>query len=126
MGGLPPFHFWVLKVLSSLSLTDLCFFVGPLKSGYLWLLVSTSATALFLVFFSLIIGILLLWNTSTVQLLLFGSGLCQSFIFVCLGPRVFPLYFRIYILALFGFFKTWLPSSSFHILGQGPRRFIPT
>merc|ERR1712212_1011293 len=68
----------------------------------LWLLVSSSSTALFLVSVSLIFGVLLLWNTSTIQLLLFGSGLCQTFIFVCLGPRVFPLYFRIYLLALLG------------------------
>jgi len=100
--GLPPFQFWVFKVLPSLSLTDLCFFVGPLKSGLLWLLVCSSSTALFLVSVSLIIGILLLWNTSTIQLLLFGSGLCQTFIFVILGPRIFPLYFSIYLLALFG------------------------
>jgi len=100
--GLPPFQFWVFKVLQSLSLVDLCFFVGPLKSGLLWLLVSSSATALFLVSVSLIIGILLLWNSSGIQLLLFGSGLCQTFIFVCLGPRDFPLYFSIYLLALLG------------------------
>ena len=100
--GLPPFQFWVFKVLQSLSLVDLCFFIGPLKSGLLWLLVSSSSTALFLVSVSLILGILLLWNTSTIQLLLFGSGLCQAFVFVCLGPRVFPLYFRIYLLALLG------------------------
>merc|ERR1712212_248587 len=68
----------------------------------LWLLVCSSSTALFLVSVSLIIGILLLWNTSTIQLLLFGSGLCQTFIFVILGPRIFPLYFSIYLLALFG------------------------
>jgi len=100
--GLPPFQFWVYKVLKSLSLADLCFFVGPLKSGLLWLLVCSSSTALFLVSVSLILGILLLWNASTIQLLLFGSGLCQTFIFVCLGPRVFPLYFRIYLTALLG------------------------
>jgi len=100
--GLPPFQFWVFKVLQSLSLVDLCFFVGPIKSGLLWLLVSSCSTALFLVSVSLIIGILLLWNTCTIQLLLFGSGLCQAFIFVCLGPSVFPLYFRIYLLALLG------------------------
>jgi len=100
--GLPPFQFWVYVVLRSLSLPDLCFFIGPLKSGLLWLLVSSSVNALFFVSLSLIIGILLLWHSCSIHLLLFGSSLCQVVIFVCLGPSVFPLYFAIYLLALLG------------------------
>jgi len=100
--GLPPFQFWVYVVLRSLSLPDLCFFIGPLKTGLLWLLISSSLNALFFVSLSLIIGILLLWHSSSIHLLLFGSGLCQIVIFVCLGPSVFPLYFSIYLLALLG------------------------
>jgi len=100
--GLPPFQFWVYVVLRSLSLPDLCFFIGPLKTGLLWLLVSSSNSALFFVPLSLIIGLLLLWNSCSIHLLLFGSGLCQILIFVCLGPSVFPLYFAIYLLALLG------------------------
>jgi hypothetical protein len=100
--GLPPFQFWVYVVLRSLSLADLCFFLGPLKTGLLWLLVSSSLNALFLISLSLLVGILLLWHSCSPHLLLFGSGLCQAVIFVCLGPSVFPLYFAIYLLALLG------------------------
>merc|ERR1712212_1244664 len=96
------FQFWVYSVLRSLSLADLCFFLGPLKTGLLWLLVSSSLNALFFVSLSLLVGILLLWHSCSIHLLLFGSGLCQAVIFVCLGPTVFPLYFAIYLLALLG------------------------
>lgn len=100
--GLPPFQFWVYVVIRSLSLPDLCFFIGPLKTGLLWLLVCSSVNALFFVSLSLFIGLLLLWSTCSVHLLLFGSGLCQIVVLVCLGPSVFPLYYAIYSLALLG------------------------
>jgi len=100
--GLPPFQFWVYVVLRSLSLPDLCFFIGPLKTGLLWLLVSSSLSALLFVSLSLFIGILLLWHSSSIHILLFGSGLCQVVVLTCLGPSVFPLYYSIYLLALLG------------------------
>merc|ERR1712212_758755 len=96
------FQFWVYSVLRSLSLPDLCFLIGPLKTGLLWLLVSSSISALYFVSLSLLIGLLLLYLSCSIHLLLFGSGLCQIVIFACLGPSVFPLYFAIYLLALLG------------------------
>jgi len=33
--GLAPFQFWVFKVISSLDIPSLCFFLGPLKVGIL-------------------------------------------------------------------------------------------
>ena len=33
--GIAPFQFWVFKVLSQLSLGQLCFFLGPSKLGFL-------------------------------------------------------------------------------------------
>jgi len=100
--GLPPFQFWVYVVLRSFSLPDLCFFIGPLKTGLLWLLVSCTTSPFFFVSLSLFIGLLLIWHSCSVHLLLFGSGLCQVVVFVCLGPSFFPLYFAIYLLALLG------------------------
>jgi len=100
--GLFPFQFWVYTVLKNLSLTDLCFFFGPLKSGLLWLLVCSSATAFILVTASLFLGIILLWSACSVQLLLYGSSLCQPLVLVCLGPTIFPTYYFIYLLALLG------------------------
>jgi len=100
--GLFPFQFWVYSVLKGLQLTDLCFFVGPIKAGLLWLLVCSSATAYFFVSASVLLGILLLWSSCSVQLLLFGSSLCQPLIYVCLGSIIFPLYFSFYLFSLLG------------------------
>merc|ERR1712212_1055365 len=96
--GLFPFQFWVYSVLKSLSRFELCFFVGPLKTGLLWLLVCSSPSSTFLVSSSLFLGLLLLWTSSSVHILLFGSSLCQPLIFTCLGS----IYYSIYILALLG------------------------
>ena len=89
-------------MLRNLRLSDLCFFVGPLKAGLLWLLVCSSASALLLVCTSVFLGLLLLFSACSVSLLLFGSSLCQPLIFICLGPSFFPIYFSIYLVALFG------------------------
>jgi len=58
--GFAPFQFWVHKVLSHLSLLQLCFFLGPTKVGLLWLLVSNSHSSLVLASASLLVGIVLL------------------------------------------------------------------
>merc|ERR1739838_906664 len=54
--GMAPFHFWFYKVISSLRVADLCFFLGPSKVGLLWLLVSIHSPSLLLVSGSLFIG----------------------------------------------------------------------
>lgn len=37
--GLAPLHFWTLSLLNSLPLHALILFLGPMKFGFLWLLV---------------------------------------------------------------------------------------
>jgi len=100
--GLAPFHFWVYKVIISLSLTSLCTFLGPLKLGILWLLVNINGASLLLFSASLFLGLILLWNSSSIHLLLFASGARQLVILVLLGPSFFVVYYIIYLFALLG------------------------
>lgn len=119
--GLAPFQFWVFKVLLPLNITSLCFFLGPLKVGLLWLLVNITHSSLILASASLWLGIILLWLSSQIQLVLYASGSCQLLILVVLGPSVFPLYYSVYLLALLGvsWFRSKIISSFFAFLGLG-------
>jgi len=102
--GLAPFQFWVLKVISSLDISRLCFFLGPIKVGQLWLVVSAAHTSLLLSAASTLLGIIILWLSSQPSLVLYASGSCQLLILVLLGPASFPLYYFIYLLALLGIY----------------------
>lgn len=119
--GLAPFHFWVFKVLFTLNTTSLCFFLGPLKVGLLWLIVNVTHPSLILASASLCLGIILLWLSSQIQLVLYASGSCQLFILIVLGPTVFPLYYSFYLLALLGisWFRSKIISSFFAFLSLG-------
>lgn len=100
--GIAPFQFWVFKVLSQLELGQLCFFLGPSKVGFLWLLVNISNPSLFLSSCSLFLGLSLLWHSHKIQLVLYASGACQLLILLLLGPSSFAPYSFIYNTALFG------------------------
>jgi len=119
--GLAPFQFWVFKVISSLDISRLCFFLGPLKIGQLWLVVNAVHPSIILAAASLVLGIIILWLSSASHLVLYASGSCQLLILVLLGPSAFALYYSIYLLALLGIF--WFSSghisSFFAFLGLG-------
>jgi len=119
--GLAPFQFWVFKVLSPLRITSLCFFLGPLKLGLLYLLVNINSPSLILASASLCLGIILLWLSSQIHLVLYASGSCQLLILVVLGPSVFALYYSVYLLALLGvsWFRSKFISSFFAFLSLG-------
>jgi len=119
--GLAPFQFWVFKVLFPLNIPSLCFFLGPLKVGLLWLLVNINHPSLILASASLCLGIILLWLSSQIQLVLYASGASQLFILVVLGPSFFPIYFLVYLLALLGiyWFRSNIISSFFAFLSLG-------
>lgn len=119
--GMAPFQFWVYKVLSSLRVADLCFFLGPSKAGFLWLLVSLQSPSLLLAFASFLLGLILLILSSSLSLVLFASGASQLLILVLLGPTAFPLYYSIYLTALLGitWFSFSLISPFFAFLGLG-------
>lgn len=119
--GLAPFQFWVFKVLRSLDLSRLCFFLGPLKVGLLWLIVNVAHPSLVLISASLVLGVIILWLSSQYYLVLYASGSCQLFILVLIGPSAFALYYSIYLLALLGvsWFSSGYISSFFAFLGLG-------
>lgn len=119
--GLAPFQFWVYKVLFPLNITSLCFFLGPLKVGILWLIVNIIHSSIILASASLCLGIILLWLSSQIQLVLYASGSCQLLILVVLGPTIFPLYYSVYLLALLGvsWFRSKIISSFFAFLSLG-------
>jgi len=100
--GVAPLHFWVYKVLQPLSVGSLCFFVGPLKFGALWLLVSLHYPTLPLFLVSLFLGLVILWKTSSINLVLYASGACLLPILVLLGPSLFVPFYFTYLLALSG------------------------
>jgi len=119
--GIAPFQFWVFKILPSLEVPSLCFFLGPLKVGLLWLVVNVVHPSLILASASLVIGIILLWLSSQSHIVLFASGSCQLLILVLLGPSPFAEYFSIYLLALLGviWFSSGYISSLIAFLGLG-------
>lgn len=119
--GLAPFQFWVYKVLRSLSIPDLCFFLGPLKFGLLWLLVNLQHPFLILSSASLFVGVLLLWLSEQVHLVLYASGSCQLLILVFLSSSLFPVYYFIYLISLLGIalFNQHIISSFVAFLGLG-------
>jgi len=119
--GLAPFQFWVFKVIFSLDLSRLCFFLGPLKVGHLWLFVNAVHPSVILSAASLILGVAFLWLSSQSHLVLYASGRCQLLILVLLGPSAFALYYSIYLLALLGisWFSSGYLSSFFAFLGLG-------
>jgi len=119
--GLAPFQFWVFKVIGSLEIPRLCFFLGPLKVGLLWLFVNAGSPSLILASASLVLGIILLWLSPKYSLVLFASGACQLLILILLGPSCFAFYYSIYLLALLGisWFRTGWISSFFAFLRLG-------
>jgi len=100
--GLAPFQFWVFKVLTTLDISRLCFFLGPLKVGLLWLTINLVHPSLPLASASLVVGLVVLWVSSQAYLVLYASGSCQLLILVLLGPSAFALYYSIYLIALTG------------------------
>jgi len=119
--GLAPFQFWVFKVISTLDIPRLCFFLGPLKIGILWLVVNAVHPSIFLASASMVLGIIILWLSSQTHLVLYASGSCQLVILVLLGPPSFPHYYFIYLLALLGiiWFSSGYISSFLAFLGLG-------
>lgn len=98
--GLFPFHFWVLKVLVGLSPLELCLFLGPMKLGLLFLLVSSAPTSLFLPTLSLFWGTYLIFISGSLSLLLYSSGSCLVLWLVLLGPHKFSQFYITYLLRL--------------------------
>jgi len=64
--------------------------------------VNINGASLLLFSASLFLGLVLLWVSNSIHLLLFASGASQLIILVLLGPSFFLLYYLIYLVALLG------------------------
>ena len=122
--GLFPFQFWVLRVLSVLDTTSLCFFLGPTKFSLLYLLVSSSHYSLLLPLLALIFGLFVLFTSYSLSLVLYASGSCQLIFIILLGPSPFPVFYFTYLLSLLAIViivnKLLSPLVSFLCLGGMP------
>jgi len=99
--GFAPFHFWVFPVLSHLSVPSLFFLIGPSKLGLLHLFVSVCGSYFFLCFPCLLLGLNIMFLSSSLNFLLYASGSVQLLFLVCLGPQAFFPYYFSYLTAVF-------------------------
>jgi len=99
--GFAPFQFWVYPVLSHLSVPSLFFIIGPTKLGLLYLFVSVCGSYSFLCFLCLLVGLNILFLTTSLNFLLYASGSVQLLFLVCLGPLAFFPYYFSYLTAVF-------------------------
>jgi len=98
--GLPPFHFWVFKVLCYLDIITCVLFLGPMKSGYFLLFVSTGAQVWVLTLLPFCVGITLVFSTSSLFIVVFGSSCCSYLYLLLLSPTLGFFYWSIYLVAL--------------------------
>jgi len=99
--GFAPFQFWVYPVLSHLSVPSLFFIIGPSKLGLLHLFVSVCGSFFYLCFLCLLVGLNIMFLSTSLNLLLYASGSVQLLFLVNLGPLAFfPFYFS-YLTSVF-------------------------
>lgn len=98
--GLAPFHFWVCKVLVPLDQVSLCIVLGPLKLVPLRLITTLSTPSLMLALPSMVLGLVLLWSSPCLNLLLYASGSLQLVLVLAAGHHLGLLYFTIYCITL--------------------------
>ena len=85
--GYAPFQFWVYKILPQLKFNNLVLFLGPFKFGFLMLFSHLNSTFTPFVLPSLILGIVLLCITSSLQIVLYASGSSLFFLLsLLMGP----------------------------------------
>jgi len=99
--GFAPFQFWVYPVLAHLPVPSLFFIIGPSKLGLLHLFVSVCGSFSFLCLLCLLVGLNILFLSSSLNFLLYASGSVQLLFLVCLGPLAFFPYYFSYLTALF-------------------------
>jgi len=99
--GVAPFHFWTLKLLPFFSFQTTILFLGPLKTGYLFVLIGLEYLSSLYLLPSLILGLLLFWVSTSVYSLFFASSSCTIFLVGILGPWLGSFYFFLYLEAIF-------------------------
>jgi len=72
--GFFPFQFWSFSVLANLPLSKTCIFQGPMKLGYLFLLLECPLNLLWVGLVSFITGLILIFTSMKMWALLWGSS----------------------------------------------------
>merc|ERR1712212_331927 len=99
--GMPPFQFWLVRVLPSLDLPSSIFFLGPAKTGYVFLLLCHPSSFFLLGLFSFLFGTYLLWTAVSLPLVIFGSQCCNLTFLLFLSSSFAASFWLIYCFSLF-------------------------
>jgi len=99
--GVPPFQFWVIRILPCLDLPSAIIFLGPLKTGYIFLLLYHSSSFFLLGALSFVFGIYLLWSSVCLPLVIFGSQCCNLTFLLFLSSSLATVFWLIYCFSLF-------------------------
>lgn len=122
--GFPPFQFWVSAVFRYLDMASLFIFIGPIKTGPLYLFLNVEISCTLLAIPSLFLGIVLLWLGSSNWSVIYASGSCQLMFLLFLPPTSFFVFWGVYCLSLFNFtllqFNLISPLLAFLNLGGVP------
>jgi len=100
--GIFPFQFWIFKVISQLKPFSLFIFLGPMKFGYVYLLVSNLLNFARLLLGSAVVGLFVLYSSTNYNLFVYGSSATHTFLLSLMGTHLATSYFSIYVLSLLG------------------------
>merc|ERR1712142_175080 len=100
--GIFPFQFWIFKVISFLKPWSLFVFLGPMKFGYIFLLVSNYLNFITLLSGSALVGLFVLYSSTNYNLFVYGSSATHTFLLSLIGTSLATWYFSIYVLSLLG------------------------
>jgi len=99
--GFPPFQYWSLSIVRSLDISRLFIFLGVIKSGYLFLYISSYCSFFYLSAISLIIGTIIFFASSSVSYLLFASSAMNLRVYSLMNAYLFLFYYLVYLLCFF-------------------------
>ena len=99
--GYRPFQFWVFSVLVHLDLFSLFLFLGPIKFGYLFLLLSRLSEFWWLAALPFSFGVIIMYSTSSFGLILYSSGSIHIVLLFFIDSSFFVLFYSIYLCSLF-------------------------
>jgi len=98
--GFFPFQFWSFLVLPHLPLYLVCVFLGPIKFGYLWLLLESPTYFFWLGMLSLCTGLLIIYTALSSWALLWASSSVLLFQLLLLDSRLGLIYYVVYSITL--------------------------
>jgi len=98
--GFFPFQFWSFSILSHLTLFRVCLFLGPIKFGYLWLLLESHTYFFWLGLLRLCTGLLIIYTAIATWALLWASSSTLLFQLLLLDTSLGLIYYVVYSLSL--------------------------